>query len=46
MRRAQVRRINEMQDPKKPNNLRTALILVSIALVFFIGLFIKRIWFA
>ncbi len=46
VRRAQVRRINEMQDPKKPNNLRTALILVSIALVFFIGLFIKRIWFA
>jgi len=34
-----------MPDPKKPNNLRTALILGSIALMFFIGLFIKRIWF-
>jgi len=37
--------IDEMQDPKKPNNLRTALILASIALMFFIGLFVKRIWF-
>lgn len=39
------RRMTEMQDPKKPNNLRTALILASIALMFFIGLFVKRIWF-
>jgi hypothetical protein len=34
-----------MPDSKKPNNLRTALILASIALVFFIGLFVKRLWF-
>jgi hypothetical protein len=34
-----------MPEPKKPNNLRTALILASIALAFFIGLFIKRTWF-
>lgn len=33
-----------MPEPKKPNNLRTALILASIALVFFIGVFIKQIW--
>jgi hypothetical protein len=33
-----------MSDPKKPNNLKTALILLSIALVFFAGIFIKRTW--
>lgn len=31
-----------MSDPKKPNNLRMALILGSIALVFFISVFAKR----
>ncbi|MGE5622247.1 MAG: cytochrome oxidase small assembly protein [Bacillota bacterium] len=31
-----------MSDRK--NNLRTALILASIALMFFIGIFIKRLW--
>ncbi|WP_235953612.1 cytochrome oxidase small assembly protein [Noviherbaspirillum galbum] len=31
-----------MSEPKKPNNLRTALILLSVALMFFIGIFIKR----
>jgi hypothetical protein len=35
-----------MTEPKKPNNLRTALILASIAAAFFIGVFIKRIWFS
>jgi len=35
-----------MADPKKPNNLKTALILASIALAFFIGVFVKRIWFS
>jgi hypothetical protein len=30
-----------MSDPKKPNNLRTALILASIALAFFVGIFVK-----
>ncbi|MGV3654193.1 MAG: cytochrome oxidase small assembly protein [Noviherbaspirillum sp.] len=34
-----------MANDKKPGNLRTALILLSIALAFFIGIFIKRIWF-
>jgi hypothetical protein len=33
-----------MPAPKQPNNLRTALILATIALVFFLGLFIKRLW--
>lgn len=35
---------SNMSDPKKPNNLKTALIIASIALMFFIGFFIKRIW--
>jgi len=34
-----------MTDPKKPNNLKTGLILASVALVLFIGVFVKRIWF-
>lgn len=36
-----------MQMPKqhKPNNLRTALILALVAAGFFIGLFVKRLWF-
>jgi hypothetical protein len=33
-----------MTDPKKPNNLKTALVLATIALVFFIGVFAKRLW--
>nr|WP_217900121.1 cytochrome oxidase small assembly protein [Noviherbaspirillum humi] len=35
-----------MADPKKPSNTRTALILASIAIAFFIGVFVKRIWFS
>jgi len=31
-----------MVDPKKPNNLKTALILFSIVAVFFIGVIIKQ----
>ncbi|MFZ6672852.1 cytochrome oxidase small assembly protein [Undibacterium sp. Rencai35W] len=31
-----------MSNGKKPNNLRTALILFSVALVFFIGVFVKQ----
>jgi hypothetical protein len=33
-----------MTEPKKPNNLKTALILASIALMFFIGIFVKQVW--
>ena len=33
-----------MSDSKKPNNLSTALILASVALVFFAGVIIKRIY--
>ncbi|WP_218008471.1 cytochrome oxidase small assembly protein [Janthinobacterium agaricidamnosum] len=33
-----------MSAPKKPNNLKTGLILGSIALLFFISVFVKRIW--
>jgi hypothetical protein len=35
-----------MSNPKKPNNLKTALILASVALMFAFGLFVKRMWFA
>jgi len=35
-----------MTEPQKPNNLKTALILASIALAFFVGLFVKRVWFS
>ncbi len=31
-----------MSNDKKPNNLRTALILASVALVFFVGVIIKQ----
>lgn len=33
-----------MNDPRKPNNLRTALILASVALMFALGLVAKRLW--
>jgi len=33
-----------MSDPKKQSNLRLALILASIALVFFLSVFAKRLW--
>jgi hypothetical protein len=35
-----------MADNNKPSNLRTALILLSVVLVFFFGVFVKRIWFS
>ena len=35
-----------MTDQKKPNNLKTALILAAAALIFFVGIFVKQIWFA
>ncbi|WP_218131934.1 cytochrome oxidase small assembly protein [Undibacterium griseum] len=31
-----------MKNDKKPDNTRTALILASIALIFFIGVFVKQ----
>jgi hypothetical protein len=34
-----------MSNPNKPSNLRTALILVLVALGFFIAVFVKRAWF-
>jgi hypothetical protein len=33
-----------MSEPKKPNNLRTGLIIGAIALFFFVMVFVKRIW--
>jgi hypothetical protein len=33
-----------MPDSKKPNNLKTGLILGAIALFFFAMVFVKRIW--
>jgi len=32
-------------DNKKSKNLQTALILFSVAAAFFIGIFVKQIWF-
>jgi len=32
--------------PRKPSNARTALVLLSIAAVFFAGVIVKRIWFS
>jgi len=32
-------------ENKKSQNLRTALILFSVAAVFFVGIFVKQIWF-
>lgn len=34
-----------MNQPKKPNNLKTALIIGSIALMFFVGVIARRMWF-
>lgn len=33
-----------MPDPKKPNNLKTGLIIGAVALFFFVAVFVKRIW--
>jgi hypothetical protein len=33
-----------MTDRKKPNNLRTALLLALVALGFFVAVFINRLW--
>lgn len=35
-----------MTESKKPNNLKMGLILASIALVFFLSVFVKHIWFS
>jgi hypothetical protein len=43
-RRVRARRSPPMSDEKKPNNLKTALILATIALMFFVGIFVRRIW--
>jgi hypothetical protein len=43
-RRARVRRSLPMSDQKKPNNLKTALILATVALMFFVGIFVRHIW--
>lgn len=36
------RRNHPMSDQKKPGNVRTALILLSVAVAFFIGVIIKQ----
>jgi hypothetical protein len=36
----------EFMSQKKPNNLKTALILATLALAFFVGVFVKRFWFS
>ncbi|MDY7576301.1 cytochrome oxidase small assembly protein [Actimicrobium sp. CCC2.4] len=34
-----------MATPNKPSNLRTALVLASIAVMFFAGVVVKHVWF-
>jgi hypothetical protein len=36
--------VEAMSDPKKPNNLKTALIIGGLAAFFFAMVFIKRLW--
>ena len=33
-----------MNRPGKPNNLKTALWLAALAVLFFLSVFVKRIW--
>jgi len=33
-----------MSEQKKPNNLRTGLLLGGVALFFFLSVFVKRMW--
>lgn len=33
-----------MPVPRKPNNLKTGLILAGVALAFFLSIFVKRLW--
>jgi hypothetical protein len=33
-----------MSKPNKPSNLRTALILLSVAVVFFVSVIVKQAW--
>lgn len=35
-----------MSQPKKPNNLKTGLMLGGVALFFFLSVYVKRIWFS
>jgi hypothetical protein len=36
--------VGTMSEPKKPNNLRTALVLVALVVFFFAMVFVKRTW--
>jgi hypothetical protein len=33
-----------MTEPRKPNNLKTALLLAAVALFFFVAVIAKHIW--
>lgn len=33
-----------MSEPKKPNNLKTGLVMGALAIFFFAMVFVKRIW--
>jgi hypothetical protein len=39
-----VKAVEMPDDPKKPNNLRTGLILLGVALFFALALVVKRTW--
>jgi hypothetical protein len=38
-------RLSKMSAPKKPNNVRTGLLVGLLALSFFIAIFVKMLWF-
>jgi hypothetical protein len=38
-------RLSKMSNPKKPNNVRTGLLVGLLALSFFIAIFVKMLWF-
>jgi polyferredoxin len=33
-----------MNEPRKPNNLKTGLLVGALAVFFFVMLFVKRLW--
>ena len=41
---APMEQVFTMPDPKKPNNLKTGLLIGALALFFFVAFFAKQIW--
>jgi|GEM_PF-397430 len=41
----QHREVGDMSESKKPNNLKTGLMLGGVALFFFLSVIVKQVWF-